>query len=202
MVYTIHRATPADLEQIVSLLKHGFAPAVQPSFIEEIQTAFAGNSYIPFVAIADENIIGYARIHFINSAKAHFGSLVVHEAYRNRGIATALSTARVAYLKDNDFQGIAHSDAVTLHPYSQQQLLAVGFSPTRIFPGTFPDHSVGPETTVGFTQVFSKIGLWKSDSTEISLYLAPEYQTIAAEILNPFGTVSFEETTTESASCS
>jgi len=198
MTFTIRQATPDDLEQIIGLFKHGFAPAVQPILIEDIQGAFEGNSCIPFVAATDGTIIGHARIRYINPDKAHFGSLVVNEAYRNRGVATALSKARVAYLKEHNFQGIAYSDAVTLHPYSQQQLFAVGFSPIRILPGSFPDHGAGLETNIGFVQIFSPVELWKPESTELSLYLAPEYRAIATETLNHFGVVAFKETTTES----
>ncbi|MBI5001894.1 GNAT family N-acetyltransferase [Candidatus Woesearchaeota archaeon] len=199
MTYTIRRATPDDLEQIIGLFQRGFGPAVQPILIEEVQTSTREASSVRFVAVEDREVIGYARIHYIKPDKALFGALVVDEAQRNRGIATALSRARVGYLTDNNFQGLALSDAVTLHPYSQQQLFSVGFSPVRILPGNFPDHGSGPETSVGFAQIFSPVGLWRAEATTLSLYLPHEYRTIAEETLCSFGSVVFREASVETA---
>ena len=94
MTYTIRRATPADLEQIIGLFQRGFGPAVQPILIEEVQTSIKEASSVRFVAVEDREVIGYARIYYLTPDKALFGALVVDEAQRNRGIATALSRAR------------------------------------------------------------------------------------------------------------
>jgi len=88
---------------------------------------------------------------------------------------------------------------VTLHPYSQQQLFSVGFSSVRILLGSLPDHGSGPETSVGFAQIFSPVGLWGAEATTLSLYLPHEYRTIAEETLRPFGNVVFKEASVETA---
>ncbi len=199
MTYTIRRVRPSDLEQIIRLFQRGFGPAVQPILIEEVQTSTREASSVRFVAVDDREVIGYARIYYLTPDKALFGALVVDESHRNRGIATALSRVRVGYLTNNNFQGLALSDAVTLHPYSQQQLFSSNFFPVRILLGSLPDHGSGPETSVGFTQIFSPVGLWRAETTTLSLYLPDKYKIIAEETLRPFGSVVFKETSVETA---
>ena len=194
MPFSVRLATPADLEQICGLLEHGFFPAAQKILIADIRKRFDDGTCISFVASADDTIVGHATIKQDSPDKAYFGSLVVHEAYRHNGIANALSQARVAHLQINNFQGSAQSDAVTLHPYSQLQLYAVGFHAVRILLGGAPDHGAGPETTVGFSRFFSPSGLWKPEVTTLSLYMPSEHREIAVETLRPFGTVAFQET--------
>lgn len=192
----IRRARADDLEQIIELFQQGFTPEIQQAFVIEIETHFLDEKYAFFVAEEGAQIVGHARVYHVEPDKALLGALVVDKAHQNRGVATALTRARLNYLRKNNFQGTALSDAVTHHPYSQQQLYSAGFSPVRVLPGHMPDHSVGPETAIGFAQLFSPTDVWKPESTEISIYLTPEYREVATATLAPFGSVQYKDTTT------
>ncbi len=185
----IRQAGLDDLDAIIALMKNGHNPTLSEIHSSHLAEKLSDERSTHFVAVDDKSIVGYAKIKKYAKHRAHFGSLVVHDKHREKGIATALTRARIAYLQEDGFEGIVSSDALTYHYYSQRQLSANGFSPTHVLIGDIVDHGIGPETTIGFTRL-----LLGTEPQRPALYLPPEYHTIAAHVLAPFGNFALAET--------
>lgn len=93
-------------EAMADIPYDGDAPTGPPSY--EVFTArdLAGPKYIPeatFVAIQDDDVIGYGRLAWMNRADGigDHAMLAVRRSSRGKGIATALKAAQIAWALDN-----------------------------------------------------------------------------------------------------
>ena len=93
-------------EAMLDIPYDGDAPMRPPSY--EVFTArdLAGPKYIPeetFVAIQDDEVIGYGRLVWMDRADriGEHAMLAVRRAWRGRGIARALKAAQIAWALDN-----------------------------------------------------------------------------------------------------
>jgi predicted N-acetyltransferase YhbS len=194
MTIRIRRATVEDYRGIEALLHDAYPAPLVGLLTERLQEKLQSNTCYSLVAVDESAIIGHASIDNLDTSRVHFGSLAVSPTYRQRGIATALTTAKIKHLEQLRFQGIAVSEAVTHHPYSQQSLLQAGFYPVRVLLGRHSHEQLEPYSSVGFVRLF------QPPTEKTRLYLPEQYRGIASSVLAPIGTFAYRDSDSQETS--
>jgi predicted N-acetyltransferase YhbS len=187
MTIKIRRATVEDYTGIEALFHDAYPAPLVGLLTEKLQEKLQSNTCYSLVAVDGSAIIGHASINNLDTSRVHFGSLAVSPTYRQRGIATALTTARIKHLEQLRFQGTAVSEAVTHHPYSQQSLLRAGFYPVRVLLGRHSYEQLEPYSSVGFVRLF------QPPTEKTRLYLPEQYRGIASSVLAQIGTFAYRD---------
>lgn len=136
--FTIRRMTPADAEQLVSLVRKCYGDGYPNKILyrpQEIAAALEEGLMHSVVSLdASGNLIGHCALTFasLSAPIPEAGKMVVDPDSRGQHLSNRLAEHRKAVAIENDLLGY-WSECVTNHPFSQHEIIDSGGVETGAF---------------------------------------------------------------------